>query len=87
MLRLVFFVVGIAFFIFAVTQLILPALFNKPVLGLFRRSRLEKALLLKEQALERREAMKVEVETIEIEKAAKRMRDEAFAQLTGRDEA
>ena len=87
LLRFAFFVLGLAIFIFALQQLILPALFDRPILSLFREGRLERAQRLKAEALEKQMAAQTEVEAIQIEQNTKRLRDEALEKLTKGNQA
>jgi hypothetical protein len=88
LLRFAFFALGLGIVVFAVMQLIMPAILDKPALSWFRREgRLERAKRLKTEALERKAATLAEIEAIQIEAEAKKMKDEAFTKLTGGDKA
>lgn len=79
-----FAVIGVclALIAFVLTQLIVPAILNQPLLALFRReSRLDRAKRLKAEAVDRKRATQLESETLQLETEERKMRDEAFERL------
>ncbi len=80
--RLLLILLSIGLVVFVVTQIMWPAIVNRPLFPLFRaETRLARAERLKAEALAEKEAAEAEAETIRLDTAAQRIRDEAFNNL------
>lgn len=80
--RLLLISLSIGLVVFMVTQVMWPAIVNRPFFPLFRaESRLARAERLKAEALAEKEAAEAEAATIKLDTEAQRIRDEAFNNL------